>query len=215
MDNNKNIAALFDLDGVVFDTEPQYTIFWGSQCKLYHPEIPDLEYKIKGQTLEQIYNGYFNDVIEEQPKITERLNLFEKNMYFDYIDGFINFITLLKEKGIKTAVVTSSNNAKMERVYDYRPEFRSLFDAILTSEMFSKSKPDPDCYLSGAKMFNTTPTNCVVFEDSFNGLKSGNAAGMAVVGLATTNSEEAITALCNKVIKKYCSFGYQDFIDLL
>jgi beta-phosphoglucomutase-like phosphatase (HAD superfamily) len=44
-------AALFDLDGVVFDTEPQYTIFWGSQCRLYHPEHPGLEHEIKGQTL--------------------------------------------------------------------------------------------------------------------------------------------------------------------
>jgi beta-phosphoglucomutase len=215
MDNKKNIAALFDLDGVVFNTEPQYTIFWGSQCKLYHPEIPDLEHKIKGQTLEQIYNSYFNDVIEEQPKITERLNVFEKNMHFDYVDGFLNFITELRRHDVKTAVVTSSNSAKMESVYNYRPEFRSLFDIILTSEMFLKSKPDPDCYLFGAKVFNTSPTNCVVFEDSFNGLKSGNAAGMAVVGLTTTNSEEAISALCSRVIKNYCAFGYDDFIGLL
>jgi HAD superfamily hydrolase (TIGR01509 family) len=215
MNNKKNIAALFDLDGVVFNTEPQYTIFWGSQCKLYHPEIPDLEYKIKGQTLEQIYNSYFNDVIEEQSKITERLNIFEKNMHFDYVDGFLDFIKQLKENGVKTAVVTSSNKEKMERVYNYRPEFRSLFDAILTSEMFSKSKPDPDCYLSGATIFNTIPTNCVVFEDSFNGLKSGNAAGMAVVGLATTNSEEEISTFCTRVIKNYCHFRYSNFMDLL
>ena len=47
-------AALFDLDGVVFDTEPQYTIFWGGICKEFHPELPGLEYKIKGQTLVQI-----------------------------------------------------------------------------------------------------------------------------------------------------------------
>ena len=64
-----------------------------------------MEYKIKGQTLEQIYNGYFNDVIDEQPKITERLNHFEKNMHFEYIDGFLNFINSLKEKGVKIAEV--------------------------------------------------------------------------------------------------------------
>ena len=44
-------AALFDLDGVVFDTEPQYSVFWGEQCRLYHPEHPGLEQEIKGSTL--------------------------------------------------------------------------------------------------------------------------------------------------------------------
>lgn len=47
-------AALFDLDGVVFNTEPQYTIFWKSQFKMYHPELPGIENQIKGMTLVEI-----------------------------------------------------------------------------------------------------------------------------------------------------------------
>ena len=70
--------------------------------------------------------------------------------------------------------------------------FRELFDEILTSEDFSRSKPDPDCYLKAAARLGAESDECVVFEDSFNGLKSGRAAGMAVVGLATTNSAESI-----------------------
>ena len=58
-------AALFDLDGVIFNTEPQYTEFWRSQCRLYHPEKPGLENQIKGQTLVEIYEKYFADVKEE------------------------------------------------------------------------------------------------------------------------------------------------------
>ena len=49
-------ACLFDLDGVVFDTEPLYTLFWREQARKYHPEIPDLEHRIKGQTLGEIYD---------------------------------------------------------------------------------------------------------------------------------------------------------------
>lgn len=52
-------AALFDLDGVVFDTESQYSVFWGMIGKEYHPEIPDFAQIIKGQTLVQIYDKYF------------------------------------------------------------------------------------------------------------------------------------------------------------
>ena len=68
-------AALFDLDGVVFDTEPQYTIFWGEQCREFHPEHPGLEHEIKGQTLVQIYDAWFSgELADKQALITERLN---------------------------------------------------------------------------------------------------------------------------------------------
>ena len=48
-------AALFDLDGVVFNTEPQYTIFWKSQFCMYHPELPGIENQIKGMTSQYVF----------------------------------------------------------------------------------------------------------------------------------------------------------------
>ena len=197
-------AALFDLDGVVFDTEPQYTVFWGQQCREYHPEHPGLELEIKGQTLVQIYDAWFSGPLEhEQAVITERLNQFEQQMHYDYLNGFLDYITSLRQKGVKTAVVTSSNQPKMQAVYQSHPEFCELFDAILTSEDFERSKPDPDCYLKAAARLGVTPEESMVFEDSFNGLKSGRAAGMFVFGLATTNSAESIAPFCDKVINDY------------
>ena len=198
-------AALFDLDGVVFDTEPQYTIFWGSQCREFHPEHPGLEHEIKGQTLVQIYDAWFSGPLAgKQPLITERLNRFEQQMDYIFVPGFENFIARLRQQGLKTAVVTSSNQMKMEAVYHRHPAFRSMFDAILTSEDFERSKPDPDCYLKAAQRFGVKPASCVVFEDSFNGLKSGRAAGMYVIGLATTNSADTIRPLCDEVVSDYC-----------
>lgn len=200
-------AALFDLDGVVFDTEPQYSVFWGSQCREFHPELPGLEHRIKGQTLTQIYDAWFSGPLtDRQPLITSRLNDYERQMDYDYIAGFEVFIDRLHRQGVKTAVVTSSNIPKMEAVYAKHPEFKEMFDAILTSEDFERSKPDPDCYLKAAQRFGIEPKDCVVFEDSFNGLKSGRAAGMYVVGLATTNAADAIRPLCDEVIT--------DFIEL-
>lgn len=203
-------AALFDLDGVVFDTEPQYTIFWGSQCRLYHPERPGLEHEIKGSTLQQIYDKWWSGELEkERDIVTQRLNDFEAHMDYSYIVGFEAFIQDLRQHGVKTAVVTSSNMPKMESVFRARPEFKSLFDAILTSEDFAESKPSPDCYLKGAERFGVSPDECVVLEDSINGLKSGRAAGMYVVGLTTTNTKENIEALSNIQIKDYQDINYQ------
>jgi HAD superfamily hydrolase (TIGR01509 family) len=209
-------AALFDLDGVVFDTEPQYSIFWGSQCRLYHPEHPGLEHEIKGQTLTQIYDQWFSGpLLKEQPIITQRLNDYEAQMHYDYIDGFEQLIADLHAHGVKTAVVTSSNLPKMQAVYRYQPKFRELFDAILTSEDFERSKPDPDCYLKAAARLGAQTCECIVFEDSFNGLRSGRAAQMAVVGLATTNPVDAIRELSDIQISDYRNMDFNQLSSLL
>lgn len=202
MENKEFKAALFDLDGVVFDTEPQYSIFWGGQFRRYYPEHPGMEQLIKGMTLVEIYEKYFQDK-DIQERITRELDEFEQTMDFVYVEGFENYVKSLRGRGVKTAVVTSSNMAKMENVYRKRPEFKTYFDAILTSEDFAESKPSPDCYQRAAQRFGLTKDECVVFEDSFNGLKSGRAAGMYVVGLATTNSPESIAQFADRVIKEY------------
>lgn len=201
---------MFDLDGVVFDTEPQYTIFWGCQFKKYYPQEPGLEHKVKGMTLVQIYDMYFNDQPQKQADITRELNDFEVNMNYEYVAGFEQFITKLRSIGVKTAVVTSSNREKMENVYAKHPEFKTYFDEVLTSEDFAKSKPDPDCYLKAAQKFGANVDECVGFEDSFNGLKSLQGANMTIVGLATTNSTEAIAEYAHKVIDNYVGINPSD-----
>ena len=212
---NELKAALFDLDGVVFDTEPQYTVFWGSQCRLYHPEHPGLEHEIKGSTLTQIYDRWFNGPLEkERDTITRRLDAFEQQMSFNYVPGFEAFIADLRKHGVKTAVVTSSNVPKMESVYRQRPEFRELFDAILTSEDFAFSKPHPDCYERGAQRFGAAPAECVVFEDSLNGLSSGRTSGAFVVGLATTLPVEAIRELSDVQVTDYVGLDYEKIAEI-
>jgi beta-phosphoglucomutase-like phosphatase (HAD superfamily) len=115
---------------------------------------------------------------------------------------------------VRTAVVTSSNDAKMQCVYRAWPDFTTLFDAILTSEDFSESKPSPDCYLKAAARLGAKVEECIVFEDSFNGLKSGRAAGMFVVGLATTNSVESIRPLSDFQTKDYINMNFQSLNNL-
>lgn len=208
-------VALFDLDGVVFDTEPQYTVFWGSQCRRYHPERPGLEHEIKGSTLTQIYDRWFSgELVAERAAVTKRLNEFEQQMTFDYIAGFREMVADLRLHGVKTAVVTSSNRPKMESVYRQRPEFISLFDAILTSEDFARSKPDPDCYLRGAERFGASVDECAVFEDSLNGLRSGRSAGMVVFGLATTLDASDIEPLSDVQLADYVGLDYEKVSEL-
>ena len=136
-------VALFDLDGVVFDTEPLYTEFWRAVFERYYPNEPQLATAIKGQTLTWIYERYFADLPDLQNKITAELNAFEHNMQFEYVLGFEGFIAQLHQLKVNTAVVTSSNKEKMQQVYDQHPNFKALFDHVFTAEDFVKSKPDP------------------------------------------------------------------------
>ena len=190
-------AALFDLDGVIFDTERQYDVFWGEQCRRYHPEHPGLEQEIKGQTLVQIFDRHFagQAMSGVRQLIVQGLNDFEAHMSYDYIRGFLPFLADLRHHSVKTAVVTSSNQPKMESVFRAHPDFPTLFDAILTSEDFTESKPSPQCYLRAAERLGATPAESIVFEDSINGLRAGHAADMFVVGLVTTNPLDRVAPL--------------------
>ena len=180
-------VALFDLDGVVFNTEPLYTAFWRTVFARHYPNEPQLATSIKGQTLTWIYERYFADKPDLQNEITAELNAFERDMKFEYVLGFEGFIAQLHQLNIKAAVVTSSN----------------------------KRKPDPYCYLLGASYFGVKPTECVAFEDSINGFKSVKLAGMPLVGLATSNPVGVINQYTKVVIPNYLHASFTDLCNLL
>ena len=209
MNKEKPIAALFDFDGVVVDTEPQYTLFWDEKGQKYHPEIPNFGHHIKGQTLIQIYKQFFREPEGLQDEITRQLLDYELTMHFEYIDGVVDFMKELREKGVKLAIVTSSNDAKMANAYREHPELKTMVDYIVTADRVTHSKPHPECFLLGAEMLGVEKDDCIVFEDSFHGIEAGNRAGMKVIGLATTNSAEAIADKCALVIPDFTDFTFE------
>ena len=195
MDTTKTTAVLFDFDGVVMDTETQYSVFW-HKAGVDYLGMDDLESRIKGQTMTYIYDTFFAGKIKEQQEITAALNAFERDMAYDYIPGVLDFIADLRRNHVKMAVVTSSNDRKMAAVYRARPEVRTMFDLL------------------GMEVFGTTPGNTYVFEDSFNGLKAGMASEATVIGLATTNSREAIAPLCHCVLDDFTGFTYDKMLQV-
>lgn len=197
--------ALFDLDGVILDTEGSYTAFWDDYGSRHFSE-KDFGLKIKGQTLVKILDDYFPEE-NERKSITDAINDFERNMSYPFVPGVENYIKSLKSNGIRTAVVTSSNLLKMENVYRCHPGFREMFDMILTSEDFSESKPSPYCYLKAMKLFGAGPENCVVFEDSLAGLQAARASGAFVTALTTTNPEEVVRNYADLVIRDFNDSG--------
>lgn len=207
-------VALFDLDGTLVDTEDQYTIFWGATARKYRPDVPRLEYIIKGTTLTQIFDKYFPDP-QWQAEITEGLNAWEAQMHYEFYPGALDFLKDLKNNGVKCAVVTSSNIPKMESVRQQIPHFDALFDKVLTAEDFTASKPAPDCYLLGAKVFGADIDECVVFEDAYTGLQAGMSSGIFTVGLATGHTADEIADKCNHVLTGFEGLTYEKLVELM
>ena len=201
------MIALFDFDGVLMDTETQYTDFWNNAGKKF-VDIENFGHVIKGQTLVQILGKYFAGHSEaERRLIVDMINDFEENMTFEFIPGAWEFLAELKEAGVPAAIVTSSNNQKMSQVYKIHPQLTSMVDAVLTSEHFSRSKPDPECFIKGMEMLGSKPEDTFVFEDSIHGLHAGRASGAHVIGLATTNPRNVIESLCDMVIDDFRGFN--------
>lgn len=191
-------AALFDLDGVLIDSEPLYTRFWAEIGREYGIPDPNFAITIKGTNLHKILTENFPDS-EAQREIVDKLNAYEADMPYSFFPGAEEFVARLRSAGWRTVIVTSSAEDKMQSLYRRLPQLRTMMDAVVTGDMVSRSKPDPEGYLIGAKLAGVPVERCVVFEDSFQGLRAGMASGAKVVAMSTSNPPEALSALAHVV----------------
>lgn len=182
-------AALFDLDGVIIDTEGTYTEFWANEGRKYGCK-PTFAHDIKGTTLTDILK-FFPDVATKN-QVKKDIHDFESTMKYMLFPGSMEFLKRLKAKGIKCAIVTSSDNIKMNFLWGQHPELKEMFDAVITGSIVSESKPSPQGYIMAAEKLGIDPRDCVVFEDSYQGLEAGRRSGAKVVALATTNPSDKL-----------------------
>ncbi len=196
--SNRQCGILWDLDGVLLDSEGKYSIFWARMEEEHPTGIDNFASYIKGFHLNRIM-GYFESE-EVRQQILDELLAFERDMVYEFFPGAIELVKQLRAAGIPMAIVTSSDRKKMQSLYSQHPEFPTLFDHIITGDMVTKAKPDPDCYLMGAKLLGIDIKDCIVVEDSRNGLIAGRESGARVIGIATTLSREAVNELSDMTL---------------
>lgn len=196
-------TVLFDFDGVIADTEPQYDIYIEELGQKHNLGIDDFAIKVKGTTTPYIIKNYFSHLSEEeQERIEREMEDFEQLMDFPLVEGVMDFINYLKENGYKVGLVTSSQEMKMERALKLL-QLTDTFDTIVTAARITHGKPNPMCYLLAAEDLAVKPEECTVFEDSFHGIQAGKDAGMRVVGLSTTIDEKALRDKTKHVIPDF------------
>lgn len=209
--DNTDIGFLFDLDGVLIDSEKGYTVIWEGIDRKFPTGVLDFARKIKGCTLEKILAEYFpgQDIRE---KVVEELYRLEAEMTYEPKEGTTAFLEDMARHGVKAVIVTSSNDKKMQHLWRDLPGLRHCFHGIIDGDMVEASKPDPEGYLKGAAMLGAAPGRCVVFEDSLQGVMAGHRAGSYVVGVAGTLPAETIAPYCDIVVNSLADIDIEHLI---
>jgi len=216
---NKDIAVIFDMDGVICHTNPYHSMAFREffSTRDLAPTDEEFAQHMFGKSNKYILTHFLNRPVEGAEFLAmeeEKEGLFRK-IYAPHVDpiaGFMPFINDLNANGVKLGVATSAPLANLELILS-KVLVRDLLGSILGSEDVKKHKPDPEVYLKSAANLGVTPEQCVVFEDSFSGVSAGLNAGMKVVGVLTSHTKEELPP-CSFYINDYKELSYIDVVRL-
>ncbi len=200
-------GAIFDMDGLLFDTEKVYKRAWVESAEFFgKPNGVELSEKVSGSsdkycrlTIKEFYpdvdvEEFFGHVVEIAR------STFEKGV--DLMEGVEEILKLFKENDVKTAVASSSPVWLIEQNLN-SVHMKNYFDVIIggDNKKIKRGKPAPDIFLVAAQAINLPPEDCYVFEDSYNGIRGATAAGCAPVMIPDT-------APATDEMKKICTGIY-------
>ena len=171
---------------------------------------PTLQREIEGMSFRETA-CYIKDRFHLPPSIEEIMNIWNEMAFQKYSEeiflkeGAFEFVKMLKEKGIRTAICTSNSRELVNAVAEHLG-FLPYFDTIITSCEVGAGKPAPDIYLEAAKRVGVAPEHCLVFEDIVTGLTAGKRAGMklcAVEDVYSADQKEAKKAMADYYVENY------------
>lgn len=191
----KKFGILFDMDGVIIDSNPAHKKAIVQFCEKYHKRLSDEEMKqyIWGRTNKEWIRHLFG---EDLPDAQLRIYADEKELLFRTIyepdvrllNGLHDFLELLKTNNIAMAIGTSAPRANVDFVFEHTG-IANYFDAVLDESYVTIGKPNPEIYIKAARALNFDPADCIVIEDSLSGVEAGKRAGCKVIGITTTHSD--------------------------
>ncbi len=202
-----DFAVIFDMDGVIVDTNPWHKIAIQKFCSDYgiHLNELTLRNKVYGRTNREWLTNVFGELTDEQLRLyaNEKETLF-RELYEPHIkpvQGLIDFLDLLVANTIPRAIGTSAPPENVDFILG-KTGLRKYFDIILDERVVSHGKPNPEIYLKVAKALGFPNSKCIVIEDSLSGVTAGRKSGSKVIGITTTHSPEELKET-NYVIQNF------------
>ncbi|MEO5777451.1 MAG: HAD family hydrolase [Flavobacterium sp.] len=214
-------TVIFDMDGVIVDTEPVHHYAYNEYFKQLNIEItPEMYASFTGNSTKNIFEklkeqfGLADDV---KTLVDTKRNLFndafdnKEDLYL--LDGVEDLIKDLHSNGMQLVLASSSATVTINRIFN-RFGLHKYFTHIVSGEDFPKSKPHPAIFLKAAELSQTPVENCIVIEDSTNGIKASNAAGIYCIGYDSFHSKMQDYSLADKIISNFNELNYNNIVNI-
>lgn len=211
-------SVIFDMDGVLFDTEKIYDKAWMMTARKFGlKNLEELICNFRGTTVsdvKKIIDKSYNDTVLSEKcikyfrkKCTETIIMHGLPLK----PGVREILKYLKESNFRIALATS-NSRKVTKLFLMMSRLANYFDTIITGDMVEKGKPAPDIYVRACMEIGRSPEECIVIEDSFNGIKAAYSAKIKVVMVP---DQVMPTAEINKLLFTTCEslFGVKNIIE--
>ena len=214
------IAVVFDMDGVIVDTNPfhliTYRAFWNKYGVF--PTDPNLALNLYGKTNRYILEHFFGRELSKEEVLKyedEKESLFREvyEPHVQPIAGLMTFLADLKKNNVATGIATSAPRPNLDLILGKIP-LATIMESMLSSEDVPLHKPNPLVYTKSMENLGVNPNRTVIFEDSSAGVLAGRASGAKVVGVLTSHQPHELPP-CDAYIKDYQDFNFQNILDLL
>lgn len=214
IENPSKIAVIFDMDGVICDTNPYHSIAWKEYLLSLGVESTEQEFieNMYGKSNSHILKYFLKREVvgEEFDRMEYEKELLFRQIYEAHVTpiaGLLEFIDDLKKHGVQTGIATSAPVENLDLILSKVP-LRDKMGSLLASHHVKHHKPNPEVYLKSAENLGVLPANCVVFEDSYSGVSAGINAGMKVVGVLSTYKPEELPP-CDAYITDYQGINFE------
>jgi len=215
-------AVLFDMDGVIVDTEPLHNKAYHKMFEAVNIKVSDKLYEsFTGQATLPICRQLCTIFkLSETPKTLVQLKRkFFKELFFNdpsltLIDGVLDLIKEYHSNGLTLVLASSASMTTINNVFT-RFNLDPYFIAKLSGANLKASKPHPEIFIKAAKASGFSKQECFVIEDSTNGIKAAKNAGIYCVGFKSQNSKNQEYSLANKVISNFDEISFQKISQLI
>lgn len=203
-------TVIFDMDGVIVDTEPVHKYAYDQHFKELNIEVSEEMYStFTGNSTRNVFQkikSHYNLKHEVEDLILRKRFLFNEAFDtkpdLDLITGVLDLIKRLNAKNIQLILASSASNSTIDRVFN-RFDLDQYFTHKVSGEDFPQSKPHPAIFLHAASLSIAPKEHCIVIEDSTNGIIAANAAGIKCVGYKSLNSKHQDLSLADWVVSDF------------
>jgi HAD superfamily hydrolase (TIGR01509 family) len=207
-------AVLFDMDGVIIDSEPQHARAAVLALQKYNVDISiDYAYKFIGTTTYHMCSKIIEDfniqaTAEELLKANEVMkDLLTREEGYEAIPYIVDLMKDLHKHGVKMIIASSSTGPSIREVMQYL-HIEDIFEGYISGTNVSHPKPAPDIFLAAASQLGVSPDECIVIEDSYNGITAATAAGIPSIGFLNPNSGKQDLSQATILIEGFDEIDY-------